>query len=228
MLELREYKAAELAQILKTNTKQALDRKLESWGITFTSDERRGDNRKYTLTAIENPFKIYCITELNIDSHTDFYKLQNCFYYFLNDPKFRDIPDEMREDYTEAEGKKISRQSISKYIKHLSKNELVLLNSAEYNHYFAYQDFRIFTDEKTYKEAWNLYWQLINEAKEKYKDDYGEYSSYAISEVVRKYGGVPRKQPKPSLNGIYNSTLKTLNELVCAEIEKEVKIKLEN
>lgn len=228
MLELREYKATELAQILKTNTKQALDRKLESWGITFTSDERRGENRKYTLTAIENPFKIYCITELNIDSHTDFYKLQNCFYYFLNDPEFRDIPDEMREDYTEAEGKKISRQSISKYIKHLSKNELVLLNSAEYNHYFAYQDFRIFTDEKTYKEAWNLYWQLINEAKEKYKDDYGEYSSYAISEVVRKYGGVPRKQPKPSLNGIYNSTLKALNELVCDEIEKEVKIKLEN
>lgn len=219
MLELREYTAAELAQILSTKGKQALDRKLESWGITFTSDERRGDNRKYTLTAIENPFKIYCITELNIDSHTDFYKLQNCFYYFLNDPEFRDIPDEMREDYTEAEGEKISRQSISKYIKHLSKNELVLLKSSDYNHYFAYQDFRIFTDEKTYKEAWNLYWQLINDE---------EHSSYAISEVVKKYGGVPRKQPKPSLNGIYNSTLKTLNELVCAEVEKEVKSKLEN
>ena len=66
MLELREYKAAELAQILKTNTKQALDRKLESWGIAFTSDERRGDNRKYTLTAIENPFRNSNFTTITI------------------------------------------------------------------------------------------------------------------------------------------------------------------
>lgn len=228
MLELREYTSAELVQILHSTGNQAIERKLQSWGITFSTDRGRGSNKKYTLTAMDNPFKIYCITELNIDSRTDFYKLRNCFYYFLNDPDFRNIPDEMKEDYTDAKDQHISRASIAKYIKHISKDDRVLMNGGEYNHYFAYGKTRIFTDEKTYKEAWNLYWQLITEAKLNCIESSGvKYSSIAVSEVIKKYGGVPRKQAKPELNVFYNDQLNTLNDYVCAEIEKEVNFKSE-
>lgn len=218
MLELKEYTLAELEEILGSNGKQAIDRKLKSWCISYGCDDIRGKGRHYTITAMENPFKVFCITEMGIDSHTDFDKLRDCFYYFLNDVEFREMPDEMKEAEMDKIDRRISRQSIAKYIKHLSKNEFVLLDSGEYNYYFAYKDHRQFTDMKTYREAWALYWETKKRV---------EYTWEALSEVISKYNGVPRKQPKPEFNVFWVDKINYLNGLVCDEMEKAAHFKLE-
>lgn len=221
MLELRTYTSEELSQILNSTGNQAMERKMESWGITFTSDNGRGRNKNYTITDIKSPFKVYCITELGIDPRTDFYKLRNCFYYFLNDPEFREAPDEMKSAIAKKNHRNISRQTITKYIQKLSKNEFVLLDSRDYNYYFAYGKFREYTDEKTYKKAWQLYWDTKEEIKE-----IGEELN-PMDRVIYKYGGVPRKQAKPEFNVFYLNEIQFLNDLVCAEIEREVNFKSE-
>jgi len=216
MLELKEYTLTELSEILGSNGKGAVDKKLKSWGISYTTDETRGENRKYTITDIENPFKVFCILELGVAAQTDFTKLRNCFFLFLNIPDFRNSPDEIKEKQTRNMQIDITRQSISKYIKKLSSKDWIILDTNNYNYYFAYGDYRELTDKETYLEAWRLYFDTKKNV---------EYSWEAMLEVIFKYQGVPRKQIIPELNAIYEDKLNQLNDLACMEIEKEIKFK---
>ena len=94
MIELRSYKRAELSAILNTNSRQGMLRKLDRWGVSYT-DEGRGNNLVITITEIANPFKVYCITELDFDAGCDFQKVRNLLYYFFNDEEFMAMPDEV-------------------------------------------------------------------------------------------------------------------------------------
>ena len=56
MLEKRTYTFQELSAYLGTNSKEATDRKLNNYKISYTS-EGRGKSRIYTITEIPDRFK---------------------------------------------------------------------------------------------------------------------------------------------------------------------------
>ena len=58
MLANRDYPIAEMEKLLRTKGKQNIDRKLERYGIDFSSDGY-GDSRIYTIKHIPDPFKVW-------------------------------------------------------------------------------------------------------------------------------------------------------------------------
>lgn len=112
MLELRTYTKAELVEIFGTKDRQGLTRKLQRYGIKYRTSGR-GENLTFTITETADPFKIFCIDELGYDGRTDFVKLRNFLYCFLNDDEFRAMPDEVKAKRMDKAGKYICRQTIA-------------------------------------------------------------------------------------------------------------------
>lgn len=212
MIELREYSRFEMAAILKTNNKQNMTRKLERWGITYTT-KGRGSKLKFTITDIADPFKVYCITELGLPAGTDFRLFRDFCYYFFNDEEFMAMPDEVKEHRLDANSKHISRQTIANYTAKLAERNLITRHSGEYIYYFAYRNTQRITDREEYLEAWHDYWKDI---------DAGCFSIEAICHMRAKYGGVARKQEKPLVNAIYLNEISTICDLIQESIEKDI------
>ena len=74
MLELRKYPKAELSALFGTRDTQGLKRKLERYGIVY-EEAGRGNTMTFDIKEITDPFKIFCITELDFDGGTDFKKV---------------------------------------------------------------------------------------------------------------------------------------------------------
>lgn len=202
MLEEKTYTLAEIGEVLGGGrSKQSIERKMKRLEIDF-SESGRGRQTIFTIQKIRNPFKLFCIYELGFSPQVDFEKVRNLYYYFFNDEGFQVLPDEAKELCMDGEGHKISRQTIANYLKVLEN--LGIYENGEYYYYFAHKGNYKKTDRKTYGLAWKLYW----DTKAIYDDTYT-----ACSAVIVEYGGVPRKQPIPELNGIYNETIAKIREL---------------
>ena len=212
MLELRDYSKAELVEIFGTEDAQGLKRKLQRYGIKFQTTGR-GQNLTFTITETADPFKVFCIDELGYDGRTDFVKLRNFLYCFLNDDEFRAMPDEVKEHRMKEAGKPMCRQTIAGYIAKLDAQNLIDRNSGEYIYYFAYKDTQRIATRQEYSEAWKEYW----EAKAA-----GANSMEAIGFMRFLHGGVARKQAIPQINGIFLEKLNRLNAAVCQSIENEL------
>ena len=212
MLELRDYSKAELVEIFGTEDAQGLKRKLQRYGIKFQTTGR-GQNLTFTITETADPFKVFCIDELGYDGRTDFVKLRNFMYCFLNDDEFRAMPDEVKEQRMKESGKPMCRQTIAGYIAKLDAQNLIDRNSGEYIYYFAYKDTQRIATRQEYSEAWKEYW----EAKAA-----GANSMEAIGFMRFLHGGVARKQAIPQINGIFLEKLNRLNAAVCQSIENEL------
>jgi hypothetical protein len=212
MLELRTYTKAELVEIFGTKDKQGLTRKLQRYGIKYQT-AGRGENLTFTITETADPFKVFCIDELGYDGRTDFVKLRNFLYCFLNDDEFRAMPDEVKEQRMKESGKPMCRQTIAGYIAKLDAQNLIDRNSGEYIYYFAYKDTQRIATRQEYSEAWKEYW----EAKAA-----GANSMEAIGFMRFLHGGVARKQAIPQINGIFLEKLNRLNAAVCQSIENEL------
>lgn len=212
MLELRTYTKAELVEIFGTQDRQGLKRKLNRYGIKYQT-AGRGQNLTFTITETADPFKVFCIDELGYDGRTDFVKLRNFLYCFLNDDEFRAMPDEVKERRMKEAGKPMCRQTIAGYIAKLDAQNLIDRNSGEYIYYFAYKDKQRIATRQEYSEAWKQYWQD--------KAD-GADSMTAIWFMRFKHGGVARKQAMPQINGIFLEKLNRLNDAVCQSIENEL------
>lgn len=212
MLELRTYKKAELVQVFGTEDTQGLKRKLNRYGIKYQTDGR-GSTLTFTITETADPFKVFCIDELGYDGRTDFVKLRNFLYCFLNDDEFRAMPDEVKAHRMQEAGKPMCRQTIAGYIAKLDAMELIDRNSGEYIYYFAYKDTQRIATRKEYSEAWKQYWQ---------DKDNGADSMEAIAWMRFKHGGVARKQAMPQINGIYLEKINQLNTIICESIENEL------
>lgn len=212
MLELKRYTKAELVAILHTKSKQGLTRKLDRYGITYTTDGW-GDNLCITLTAIPNKFKIFCITELDFPAQCDFYKLRNFFFYFFaDDDTFRSMPDEVIETILTERGKRISRQTIAGWKSRLDQLGIIQISATDYIYYFAFRQHQRISDHAEYARAWSEYFYNMHNGT----------SSYDAIEIMRyDYGGVARKQPIAELNGIYNDVVRTLQNLIYESIEEE-------
>lgn len=212
MLELRTYTKKELSQIFQTNDTQGLKRKLSRYGVQYTT-QGRGNTLTFTITQTADPFKVFCIENLGFSGQTDFRKLRDFLYYYLNDDDFQTLPDEMKATRMSEEGRYVSRQTIANYIRHLSRENYISLTGGEAVYYFAYQKKRVPATKEQYSEAWKDYWN--------YREQ-GANSYMAITRMRVKYGGVARKQPIPQFNGIYRTKLETLNNMICESIEKEL------
>ena len=162
---------------------------------------------------MRNPFKIFCITELGIDVHTDFNKIRDVYYFLLNDPEVPFWPAEKLSALLDSMDRSVSRQSIRKYIEKLIVNNYAGIDYQNFKYYFAYKDNYIETTRERYSQAWRKYWIL--------KKEEGMDSGYAIWDMICCYGGVARKHEGIAFNGIYTSQIDYLNSLVCKSLEKE-------
>ena len=213
MIDLKRYTKAEMSAILHTNSKQGITRKLDRYGITYIS-EGRGDRLFITVTAIQNPFKVFCITELGFPAQCDFYKLRNfMFYFFADNDTFRSMPDEVMETLLNERGKRVSRQTIAGWKRRLDRLGIIQLNQWDYVYYFAFKNHQRMCDHEEYAKAWKEYWE----------NKRAGMSTYTAIEYMRfNYGGVARKQPRAYLNPFYTDTIRVLQDLIYVNIEEEL------
>lgn len=156
MLELRKYPKAELSALFGTRDTQGLKRKLERYGIVY-EEAGRGNTMTFDIKEITDPFKIFCITELDFDGGTDFKKVRNFYYYFFNDEEFMAMPDEVKEARMRAEGRPVARQTIANYTYKLQSHNLIERNTQNFIYYFAFKQTQRMTDRAEYLQAWHEY-----------------------------------------------------------------------
>lgn len=213
MLEVgKVYTKPEMTHILGTKAKQGIDRKLERYGITF-SVSGKGERAVYEIQKIQDPFKVFAITELGFDASTDFRKLRNFYFYYFNDEEFMAMPDEVKESRMRKEGKDISRQTIANYTAKLEAHDLINRYSPDYIYYFAYKGKQRIVQREEYSKAWREYWAKLNAGVNYYK---------AMDDMIFIYGGVARKQAIPQINGIYNKQIEYMLSLIQQSIENEL------
>jgi len=206
------YSKSEMSDMFGTKSKEGLDRKLKRYGVSFTVTGR-GERAVYHIQHLADPFKIYAITEMGCDANTDFRKLRNFYYYFFNDEDFRNLPDEMKEQRMRGDGKDISRQTIKKYENRLVQMEYIAyLGGQDFVYYFAYKEKRQEATHEEYRKAWQEYWPN--------KADMGY--TQAIRLMIFHYGGIAKKQPRPTLNGIYGREIDYMLSLITESIENEI------
>ncbi len=213
MLEIKNYTKPEMSAMFGTRNMENLKRKMQRYGIIFDV-AGRGENAVFTIKEIEDPFKIYCITELDFDGRTDFKKALIFFYYFFNDIEFRTMPDEVKEYRMRDQKQDVSRQTIATYISKLDRKNLVDRNSSDFIYYFAYKHTQRITDKEEYLKAWHEHWDRLHE------QGWDSYSS--IMQMFADYGGVARKQAIPHWNAIYTNKAEEFNTLIIESLEKKI------
>ena len=212
MLDLRCYSKDELTEIFHSTNRQTIRRKLERAGVEF-EEYGRGNNWNIDIKKLNDPFQIFCMTDLGFTGGTDFYKLRYYYYYFFSDEEFMAMPDEVKEQRMRDKGRNISRQTIANYTRKLEAHNMINRHTSKYLYYFAYKQTQRFTDRSKYGRAWAEYW----DNKEKGLD-----TRDAITLMRHKYGGVARKQPIPEINGIYNEQIEYMLSLIYQSIENEI------
>lgn len=214
MLEIGcEYKKSELTQIFGSKSNQAINRKLDRYGVKF-SVVGRGEQAVYKIQQMDDKFKIFAITELGFDANTDFQKLRNFYFYFFNDEEFQTLPDEMKENRMRENNRDISRQTIAKYLDRLVEhNYIAYLGGDDYVYYFAHKGKRRTVEKSEYSRAWREYWS----DKESGMDYYT-----AIYNMIVHYGGVARKQAVPTVNAIYGKKIDEMLSYIEQSIENEI------
>ena len=208
-----KYKKSELAQIFGSTSNQAINRKLDRYGVKF-SVTGRGEQAVYQIQQIADKFKIFAITELGFDANTDFQKLRNFYFYFFNDEEFQTLPDEMKEARMRENNRDISRQTIAKYEDRLVKYDYIAYwGGDDYIYYFAHKGKRRTVERAEYSRAGRDYWA----DKESGMDYYA-----AIYNMIVHYGGVARKQAIPTLNAIYLKKIEEMLSYIEESIENDV------
>ena len=207
MLKLQAYKVNELKEMFHINRTSNLERSLKTYGVEFTKSGS-GENTTYTITAINDELKIFCISELGFAPQTEMRKLTFFLYYFLNVEDFVNLPDQAKEQYMKDSNRYVSRQTIARYIQKLIHANYVA-RSDNFIYYFVYKGVRKPTDKETYCKAWCEY----------FKDKENGYdSSMAIFNMIANYGGYAQKYAPTEQNAIYEDNINYLNELVLEKI----------
>ena len=211
MLKMATYTKDDLVKEFHTDRMDSIKRSLDRLGYKYETNKKNGKNLRLTITKLPNMFKAFCISELGIPAQSDFRLLRNFFYYFFCDEEFQQLPIGEMERILEAEGKKISRQTISKWIEFF-KSKNIINESQEYL-YFATIKTDISTEslritKEEYVEAWKRYWNIRREG--------GSYNE-AFNAMCGVNGGVVFKKPMIEENGFYNNLLDSLVELLDEE-----------
>lgn len=208
MLEKRTYTFQELSAVIGTKDKEATNRKLKNYKISYIS-EGRGDKLIYTIIDMQDRFKVYCVFDLGFSPLTNFKKLRDFLFYFLGDDDFNWRPMEMMEEYLRIKGCGVSRQTISNYIKRLEKQGLFSRSTSDFIYYRVYNYFGVQKHEivtrEEYSKAWKAYW-------EKRKNGYDSRAAYSV--MYNVFHGVPRKQARVEGNAFCQNVYNLLSEFI--------------
>ncbi len=206
MLEEKTYKIRDLEAYLHTRSPKKVREKLSRYDVEYIEGSERGPLRTYEITAINDPFRLYCVFDLGVSPQTDFHKLRDFTVYLLTNDDFSWRPMEMMEEYLRRFTDGPTRQTISHYLRIFTDRELIALNG-EYVYYKVYKDRGVqkheIIEKAEYSAAWAVYWECRNEEKN---------SGVAYTTMYNKFGGVPRKQRKVNQNAFYLDTLDRLEE----------------
>ena len=166
MLECASYPIDAISAILKTKGKQATDRKLESWGVKFTSSGR-GKNCVYEIQAIENPLRVFFMLELHIPSQADWRIARDVYYYFYCVDNFEELSYTQMEEYLIQKKIHIDRHIISQYIRLLDKEHYISRSIHECACYIIRKtnDEKVYVpiERKQYGECWKIFWNALEE-----------------------------------------------------------------
>lgn len=210
------YTQQEMATILGTASNQGIKRKLDRYGITFSACGN-GSNTEYYIEKMEDPFKVYCITELGFDAQSDFEKVLFFYHYFLNDDSFATKSAMEKEDIMRIENHPLSRQTIGRYETKLFNAGLFYRDNNECIYYFAYKKHRTDSDKETFKKAWREYYEHREEGWDWFD---------SIMDMVMNYGGVARKQQVMVENAIYAKQIEEINILIDIQLAARIEIGL--
>lgn len=217
LLECKAYPAPEMWQMLGVKDNQGAQRKLSRYGVRFFVNGW-GKNASFNITAIDDPFKVYCILEMGFDANCDFKKLRNYLFFLLGEDEYCWLPDEPMEKHMRSKGFYLSRQTITKYREHLER--LNYIHGGDFIYYRVYRDDRDRqcyqqVEKEEYNKAWRVYWDIRND---------GADSELAFACMYSAFGGVPRKQAKPIKNAFHLKELNYLLDLVSTSIYNEASI----
>ena len=211
MLEEKAYTIQEIRELLKTDAKkQGIERMLQRKNIEYTV-EGWGENNIFTLKKVPPMLKFiaFCKKEFNFAPQTDFTKLRNFFYYYLDDEDFRNLPDTIKSVRMGKNDMPLGRATIGHYEMFLYKEHYFWPDFTEFKYYLTHKErgvkVAIEVDRKTYAEAWAKYWEV----KAKPQD-----SEIARWEMFYEFGGYPNKSPIIRENAITADRVAFLNELV--------------
>ena len=208
MLAKKDYSILEMEELLKTQGKQNIDRKLQRYGIDFTSDGR-GSNRIYTINRIPDPFKVYAIVKLGIPAQANFTKIRNLYYLMFCGEGFAESPLIEMERIMEAEGVPMVRQTITKWVNYLQHIDYITFSPDKIHYYVIsktpmgqkeYQE----VDAETYKKGWAIYFH--------YRPLEGSGNAY--SRMYNIIGGHPYKKPEIIENAILQDDINELIEVI--------------
>jgi len=208
MLNIGRYSIIELKQILRTNNKQGVDRKLDRYGVKYSSTGY-ADDRIYDITSIPDPFKVYCIINLGIPAQADFSKIRNMYYYFFCVEGFHEKPLIEMALIMENEGIQASRQFVSRWIEYLRRLDYIEYSKADCDYYAISKDYagnRVC--KKITKDAYSKAWAIYFEWKDK------EGCGNAYSRMYNTIGGHPYKKPIYTQNIIKYSEIQELIDII--------------
>ena len=217
MLEEKAYTIQEMRELLKTDAKkQGIERMLQRKNIEY-SVEGWGENNVFTLKKVPPMLKFiaFCKKEFNLAPQTDFTRLRNFFYYYLDDENFRNLPDTIKSERMGENDMPLSRQTIGHYEQYLYREYYFCPDYTNFKYYLTHRegDKKVAEeiDRKIYKEVWALYWKVKEETKS---------SEIARWTMFGEYGGYPNKSPIILENGITAKKVDELNELVLETFEE--------
>ena len=216
MLELRTYTKNEITGILDTTDRQGVKRKLDGYGVEYTIDG--WGNYTLTITAINDPFRLFCITTLGIPAQADFDKLKTLYYHLFCCPEFATQPYEVMASKLKEEGEAAppSNKTIGKWVAYLGTIDFVAFDRDDCV-YYAIQKGQdgmrncVEISKETYCAGWRIYWEY----KTKEGTDLAYYRMYNY------VGGHPCRRPKMKANGIYNKEIEQLIDILEDEYVKQ-------
>ena len=217
MLECKKYSALELRRMMQAGNNDSLKKKLDRYNIDY-SWSGRGNKAYFQIYEIPDPFKVYCVFNLGFPNNSDFTKLSYFLHFFFERPDFSWKSMEMMEEELRHERFGMSRQTISKYLKHLEKLNYISRGS-DFVYYKVYKKYGAQTQEQITKEEYSYAWRLYFEYREQHPED---NSIPAYSYMYSRFGGVPRKQAKYEENGITLKQLEYLLSLVADRIADDL------
>lgn len=205
MLELRTYTKDEIIGVLGTKDREGIKRKLDGYGVEYTINGW-GDYT-LTITAINDPFRLFCITTLGIPAQADFNKLKILYYYLFCCPDFASLPYEVMASKLKAIGEPEppSSKTVSKWVGYLGKIDFVAFDKEDCSYYAIQKrkDGLRMCEEITkevYCAGWHIYWE--NKPTEG-----TEIAYYLMREHI---GGHPCRRPKMKVNAFYREDIEQL------------------
>lgn len=219
-LFMRDYTLGALENLVGSRGKEAVDRKLDAYGYTYTS-AGRGKTLIYTITALPNAqarLKSYCVFSLGFAPQTNFVKLRDFIFYLAFDLDFSGKPDEMMEEYLRLEGHGMSRQTIGKYRRKLESLEF-FAPVGNFVYYRVKKNYGVQEHEIITADEYNKAWKSYHKWRAAHPD---EDSRPAYAHMYNEFGGVPRKQARIVENALHAAELNTLFDLVSNAITEEL------